>query len=144
MSNTGSTPAAGGARAGCAPGSGCILFVDDHGETRRAVARLLASEGYGVLTATTAASAKALLAAEPVDLLICDVDLPDGDGCELLAAARPNADADGGPPRPVRGIAVSGHTDERHEKRCRSMGFAEYLCKPVVWGELIAAIRRLV
>jgi CheY-like chemotaxis protein len=115
------------------------------------MARLLATEGFGVVTAGTAADAKAVLALEPVDLLICDVELPDGDGCELLAAAheaRPNGggDDDSGDRRkpPIRGIAVSGHTDKAQEQRCRSMGFDEYLCKPVAWGDLIAAVRRLV
>ena len=121
---------------GCAPGTPCVLFVDDHADTRSALSRLLLREGYGVLTAGTAAEARRLLESEPIDLLVADVQLPDGDGCDLLAHARRSA-------RPkLRAIAVSGHGDDLRRRRCREAGFGDYLLKPVMWDDLIAAVRR--
>ena len=124
-------------QAGCLPGTPCVLFVDDHADTRTALSRLLQREGYGVLTAATAAEARRLLQSEPVDLLVADVQLPDGDGCDLLAYARRSA-------RPaLKAIAVSGHGDEHRRRRCRDAGFDDYLLKPVPWDDLIAAVRRV-
>jgi DNA-binding response OmpR family regulator len=124
-------------QAGCVPGTPCVLFVDDHADTRTALSRLLRREGYGVLTAGTVAEARLLLQSEPVDLLVADVQLPDGDGCDLLADARRSA-------RPaLRAIAVSGHGDDQRRRRCKDAGFDDYLLKPVPWEDLIAAVRRV-
>ena len=113
---------------GCRPGTACVLFVEDHRDTRVVMSRLLASEGFGVLTAATVADAKQILATEPVDVLVCDVELPDGDGCARGARRR------------GRAVAVSGHAGAEHEDRCRAAGFAAYLVKPVRWEDLRAAV----
>jgi len=106
-----------------------VLFVEDHRDTRVVMSRLLASEGFGVLTAATVADAKQILATEPVDVLVCDVELPDGDGCALAEHVGRG-----------RAVAVSGHAGAEHEDRCRAAGFAAYLVKPVRWEDLRAAV----
>jgi CheY-like chemotaxis protein len=107
-----------------------VLFVEDHHDTRAVMSRLLSSEGYGVLAAATFAEARRILAADPVDVLVCDVDLPDGDGCDLGCHVPPG-----------RAVAVSGHAGHEHEQRCRAAGFAAYLVKPVRWEDLRDAVR---
>lgn len=113
----------------CRPGTICVLFVEDHPDTRTVMSRLLVSEGYGVLTAGTIAEARRILAAETVHVLVCDVELPDGDGCELGEHIPPG-----------RAIAVSGHAAADHKERCRAAGFSAYLVKPVRWEDLRAAV----
>jgi PAS domain S-box-containing protein len=63
----------------------CILLVEDEEELRDTTAELLALLGHTVLPAGDATSALALLAAQPVDILLTDISLPDMSG-ELLAA----------------------------------------------------------
>src|SRR5690349_11025885 len=120
---------ASGAAPRCRPGAVCVLFVEDHPDTRTVMSRLLASEGYGVFTAGTVAEAKRILAAEPVQVLVCDVELPDGDGCELGEYVGKGC-----------AVAVSGHAGSEHEHRCRASGFAAYLVKPVRCEDLRAAV----
>lgn len=67
-----------------------ILLVDDHTLFRESLARLLAAEGgFAVVgDCASAEDALALLARQPVDLLLLDLDLGREDGADLLRRAR--------------------------------------------------------
>ena len=82
------------------PGAGVrprILLVEDHADTCRAVRRLLELSGCEVASAHSLGQARAICGPGPCgfDLLVCDLQLPDGDGRELMrelrGAARPAA-----------------------------------------------------
>jgi DNA-binding response OmpR family regulator len=60
-----------------------ILLVEDDESLNRGVSLKLTKEGYHVETAFTLAEARKLFAAEGVDLVICDIGLPDGSGLDL-------------------------------------------------------------
>src|SRR5258707_14872375 len=60
-----------------------ILMVEDHDDTAEAYRTLLMRRGYFVHVARNVADAKAAALAQEFDLLICDLVLPDGDGCDL-------------------------------------------------------------
>jgi CheY-like chemotaxis protein len=111
-----------------------ILLVDDHEASARALARLLRHQGFLVATAYTFAGALALAAPNAVDLLICDVGLPDGDGCELLRQMRAFF---GG--RTIPAIAVTGH-DGLIDK-CRKAGYVRCLSKPLRLEDVLEAVR---
>ena len=66
----------------------CILVVDDDGDSARALSRSLEHVGHLVRVASN--STEAIVAAQllPVDLVLCDVDLPDGDGLEVIRQLR--------------------------------------------------------
>ncbi|WP_018169413.1 MULTISPECIES: sigma-54 dependent transcriptional regulator [unclassified Thioalkalivibrio] len=61
-----------------------ILLVDDEAPIRRAVRRFLEHHGFEVGVAENLAEARALAAADPYDLQLVDLRLPDGEGIELL------------------------------------------------------------
>ena len=61
-----------------------ILVVDDEPSMREMLGIMLRREGFEVLLAESRAMAAAVLARGPVDMLITDVKLPDGDGIEIL------------------------------------------------------------
>ena len=61
-----------------------ILVVDDEASVGYSFRRLLADDGHAVAVAPTGAEAMSMLEAEPFDLAILDVRLPDGSGLELL------------------------------------------------------------
>ncbi len=65
-----------------------LLVVEDELDQRRLLAGLLAAEGYSVAEAGSLAEAARELARAPIDLVISDWRLPDGDGGELLARVR--------------------------------------------------------
>src|SRR4051812_9840410 len=113
-----------------------ILIVEDHEDSARAMARLLQSEGHAVTTAFDFAGALAVAARiGSIDVLVCDIALPDGDGCSLLRVLQERL---GGPPR--RCIALMGHTESHWIEECRRAGFQRCLSKPVVFDELLAAL----
>ena len=62
-----------------------ILIIDDEPQLRQLLARILDLEGYHVLEAVDARSALKTLERETVQLIICDVKLPDRNGLELSA-----------------------------------------------------------
>lgn len=107
--------------------------MDDDAISLSALSRLLRHEGHDVLGARSVAEAFRLAINEPPDLLIGDLDLPDGDGCELLRRIRLQHPA-------VRGIAISGFIGEEYEQRCREAGYSQLLGKPFVLQELLAGI----
>ncbi len=61
-----------------------VLVVDDEELYRRALERILARVGHEVLTARDASEAIAVVASEPLDLVLCDYKMPGINGLELI------------------------------------------------------------
>ena len=113
----------------------CILLVEDHTDTARAMTTLLHRRGYDVRRA--ASMAEALKAADTTDfdVLVSDIGLPDGSGLELMRQLLTR--------RPVKGIALSGFGMEEDVNKSRQAGFSEHLTKPIDFKQLEAAIARV-
>jgi two-component system, chemotaxis family, CheB/CheR fusion protein len=107
-----------------------ILLVDDHRDTATITRMLLEKNGMEVRVAESAKEAMQLADAENFDLLITDINLPDGDGFTLGRQLR---DKYG-----FKSISLSGRTieDEGHE-------FDAHLTKPIEIEKLLAVIRRV-
>jgi CheY-like chemotaxis protein len=113
-----------------------ILIVEDNPDTLRFLATVLRARGHEVITADTIAAAREALrrAKRPFELLLSDIELPDGNGLELMRDLRGR----GG----LRGIAMSGFGAEEDLQLSRSVGFLDHLIKPIDPQRLDAAIRR--
>ena len=61
-----------------------ILVIDDEDPIRNLLARMIELDGYKVWKASDCQSALKLLKAQPFDVVLCDVFLPDGNGVELI------------------------------------------------------------
>jgi two-component system response regulator HydG len=70
-----------------------LLVVDDEAAARTTLALLLRKRGHRVAEAEGVASATKRLAEETFDLVVTDLRMPDGDGLDVLQAARAQADA---------------------------------------------------
>jgi PAS domain S-box-containing protein len=112
-----------------------LLLVEDHPDTARTLSRLLRRAGYTVITASDVAAAAAAAEREPIDLLISDLGLPDGNGHEVIRRVREH--------RIVPAIAMSGYGMDEDLRRSREAGFTEHLVKPVDIPQLITAIKRV-
>jgi two-component system, chemotaxis family, CheB/CheR fusion protein len=119
-----------------------ILFVEDHPATVRAMERLLRSHGHKVQVARNLTAAEHAVAAERFDLLLCDLQLPDGSGFDFLPRVRHHLRrwAAGGPEAPA--IVLSGFARESDVARSLDAGYVAHLTKPVDQAHLLAAIRR--
>lgn len=112
-----------------------VLLVDDHADTADLLRMLLVRRGFQVTTARSVASALAAAESAPVDVLVSDIGLADGSGCDLLRQLRAIS--------PVPAIALSGRDREADVQSARDAGFDEYLGKPVGIIQLVEALRRV-
>jgi CheY-like chemotaxis protein len=111
-----------------------ILYVEDHEDTAFVIERLFKSLGHEVELAENCAQARAILRTGAVDVLISDLTLPDGDGCDLMRETKATLD--------IPGIAISGHGREQDLAKSKAAGFCEHLVKPLDFTELVAALER--
>jgi two-component system CheB/CheR fusion protein len=112
-----------------------VLLVEDHPDTARTLSRLLQTYGYDVRTASSVASALQLAAAEPFDIVVSDIGLPDATGYELMEQIKTR--------HGISGIALSGYGMEDDMKRSREAGFVDHVVKPVNVQQLEAVIGRV-
>jgi two-component system response regulator AtoC len=100
-----------------------VLLVEDDPTFRASLALLARSAGYQVREAGDLASAREVLQEGSIDLVVLDLDLPDGNGLDLKL----NASID--PDTPF--IVVSGDVRERAKATALLRGAADFLCKPL-------------
>jgi PAS domain S-box-containing protein len=110
-----------------------ILLVEDNKDTLKYLTLVLGARGYVVSTAARLSDALDAAASQSLDLVISDIELPDGTGLELMRHLSGSG---------VPGIAMSGYGTEEDIGASLGAGFAEHLTKPVDVGRLDAAIRR--
>jgi len=110
-----------------------VLLVEDDAQLRRTLRDALALEGYEMLTAASVSEGLALAANAPLDLVVLDLGLPDGDGESLLAALRRRQSL------PV--LVISARQAEGQKIRLLDAGADDYLVKPFGVGELLARMR---
>ena len=110
-----------------------VLVVDDEVDFITTYERLLRRQGYDVMTATSRAAGLAALAGEPPHLVISDLRLPDGDGLDVVRAAR-------GARQPVPVIVVTGYPSDETRRAALEAGATTFLAKPFAAAALLAAI----
>lgn len=110
-----------------------ILLVEDDAAIVESLSLLLRQQGFQVSCASSQAGALALLA-QPFDLMLLDVSLPDGSGFSVCAAARHTA-----PELPV--IFLTASDDELSVVTGLDMGAEDYIAKPFRPLELLSRIR---
>ena len=111
---------------------GRVLLVEDHAATRSALAALLRRRRFNVITAASAAEARALAERGEMRLIISDIGLPDASGYDLMKEVRERFG--------LRGIALTGYGTEEDVQRSRDAGFAAHLTKPVTVQALDRAL----
>jgi signal transduction histidine kinase/CheY-like chemotaxis protein len=73
--------------------NGRVLVVEDDKAIEEAIGELLADEGYDVTCVQTATAARAVLCGRDFDLVMLDLELPDGSGFDVAHAARQTRNA---------------------------------------------------
>ena len=112
-----------------------LLVVEDHLDTATLLHRLLSMDGHAIDIAGDISSALELCERNNYDVLLADIELPDGSGWELMKTLLKR--------RPVRAIAISGHGYNTDVQKSIQAGFAEHLTKPITIENLYAAIERV-
>jgi PAS domain S-box-containing protein len=112
-----------------------VLLVEDNQETLRYLTLMLKKRNYNVVPVDRLSAALAAAEEAHFDLLISDIELPDGTGLELLHGL--------GGGRTLPGIAISGFGSEEDLQQSAGAGFAEHLTKPIDLNRLESAIQRV-
>ena len=66
-----------------------VLVIDDEIKLRNLLARIIRAEGFDVIEASTLKEGSKLLATKEVDIILCDVKLPDGNGVDFISIIKP-------------------------------------------------------
>ncbi|MBI5508702.1 MAG: sigma-54-dependent Fis family transcriptional regulator [Deltaproteobacteria bacterium] len=112
-----------------------ILVVDDDDAFRTVLAAELRHRGFAVTAAATGAEALEKLGAEPPNVVLLDLRLPDIDGLKVLAAGR---EKNAG----VEFIMLTGHGTIDTAIEAIRMGAFDYTAKPCPMDELEIRIAR--
>lgn len=113
-----------------------ILCIEDEPGLREDVALELADAGYAVTCAADGAAGLRALQAQDFALVLCDVQVPELGGLELLAAA---ADLPHGRARPPF-FMLTAYSDPVVRERCVALGGTQLLVKPIDYGQLLKLI----
>ena len=113
-----------------------VLIVEDDEPVRSFLADNLTADGYEVLLAGGIRDAVRQLEYKKPDVVLLDINLPDGSGLEVLRRTR---EADGVASRLDPGtpfLVLSGHAGELERVRCFERGADDFLPKPFSYPEL--------
>jgi two-component system response regulator VicR len=109
------------------------LLVEDDKTIVMGLEYSLRQEGYGVITAYTAAQAKAAISRTPFDIAVLDLSLPDGSGYDICKLIKAGGD------KPV--VFLTACDDEVNVVMGLDMGADDYITKPFRIRELMSRLR---
>ena len=112
-----------------------LLIVEDEAVSREKLAAYLRNEDFDVREADGAAAMQAILKDFPVDIVLLDINLPDGNGIDLARNLRAQSD--------IGIILVTARTDEIDRIVGIEVGADDYVTKPYNPRELLARVRAL-
>jgi len=110
-----------------------ILVVEDNDSLREGLATVLSMLNYQPLTAANGREALAILEQSAVDLLLCDLIMPEMGGEELLQIMQQHGLA-------VPVVVLSGHPMEIKEKALQNFSVVSWVVKPPGLKDLAATI----
>jgi CheY-like chemotaxis protein len=114
-----------------------ILFVDDEPRVLRGLQRILyrRTDVWDMAFAKSAAEATKLLAREPYDVVVLDINMPGRNGFELLVEIKANPRT-----RDTEVIVLTGLQDHSLKHEALDLGASDLLSKPVQREELVARV----
>lgn len=117
-----------------------VLLVEDEVDIRKVLSTALKQSGANVACAGTAAAAFDLIVSSPPDVIICDIALPDLDGCTFLTQLRSRREL-ASSATPALALTVLGRPDE--QARIVAAGFDVFRQKPIDPVDLAHEVARL-
>jgi len=110
-----------------------ILVIEDDLQISQFLQSSLKANGYHTVCAHSIAEGKRLLDTNKPTLLILDLNLPDGDGREVISYVRLHSDI------PI--LVLSARQAEQEKVDCFNDGADDYLAKPFGVNELLARVK---
>jgi len=113
-----------------------ILVVDDNASLVRGLCTFLAQEGHSATPAGTLAAARSELATNGFDLVVTDLKLPDGEGLDVIRAAKESE-------HPAEVILMTAFSSIETAVAAMKLGALDYLTKPVPLEEFAFRVARV-
>ena len=115
-----------------------VLIVEDDADIAALMHRYLEKAGFSVDVRASGGDAMRHITAQPPDLLVLDVMLPEMSGLDICRAVRANERT-----AEIPIIMVTARADESERIGGLDIGADDYLAKPFSPGELVARVRAL-
>ena len=115
-----------------------ILIVDDSLTVRKITGRLLAREGFAVVTAKDGIDALERIDEQIPDVILLDIEMPRMDGFEFTRTIRRDSKY-----AQIPIIMITSRTAEKHRNLARELGVDLYLGKPFQEEELLRNLREM-
>jgi CheY-like chemotaxis protein len=112
-----------------------ILLVEDHGDTRHTLSRLLTHFGHQISVAENTQTALEMVQSEKFDVVLSDIGLPDGSGYDVISEAKRR--------QPIKAVALTGFGTDEDIRRGKEAGFDFHLVKPVDFHELRTVLNQV-
>ena len=113
-----------------------LLCIEDDPDTCELLVEVLTAEGFAVSTVASGEAGLSALETRP-DLVLCDIDLPDVSGFDILAKIRARDLLPAGVPF----IFLTAFSQRSHQLQARQLGCDDYVTKPIDFELLIAIIK---
>lgn len=113
-----------------------VLVVDDELALRQILGGIVESAGYSVVQAASVSEASAKLAIGDIDVALCDINLPDGSGIDLVRESR-SAGVE------TEFIMVTGFASMETAVEALRAGATDYVIKPVHDEEILHRLRNI-
>lgn len=110
------------------------LIVDDEPDVVDWMSEVVRAEGYTVATADSLRNARAQLVRQTPDVLLTDLQLPDGRGTDIVRDLES--------PAQIEVVVITGHASVDTAIEAIRIGASDYLVKPVDIERLLAILRR--
>ncbi|SRR5258708_3080271 len=114
-----------------------ILIADDSRFQVQALTSWLSPKGFEVITALDAIQAWMSALRSSPDLILLDINMPAGNGLEILKRLRNSPKT-----QRIPVIVITGDEDPATESQARKLGATEFLRKPVEQDQVCAAVDR--
>ena len=114
-----------------------ILLTEDNAVNQRVALRILQKAGHSVAIAENGKVALRMLAEQPFELILMDLQMPEMGGFEATALIREKEKRTG---RHIPIIAMTAHAMAGDRERCLAAGMDNYLSKPVAASMLLELV----
>ena len=114
---------------------GIILIIDDSKEMRADFKEILELEAHTALEAENGRVGLQMIQQHSPNVIVCDVDMPEMDGIELLRTVKSDPKFSN-----IPFVMLTGQTDHDIQKSARDLGAEDYLTKPITVNTFLSAI----
>lgn len=116
-----------------------VLVIEDNGPNLELMTYLLNAFGYSTLTARDGQEGLAIAAREPIDIVVCDIQLPKVDGYEVARQLKSREETRSLPIVAVTAFAMVGDRD-----KALAAGFEGYIPKPIIPETFVAQVEAFI